>query len=817
MIKLETLKPFVFSLAIVLIFFLTVIIYFQPMLDGKVLGQHDVVQYIGMSKELNDYRDNTGEEALWTNRMFSGMPGYLISVTYDNLISVVHSVFNLDKDHPQMLAFMYFLCFFIALLLLKIPIWLSMLGAFFYGFSSYFFIIIEAGHITKAIALSYMPVIIAAVVATYRGKVLLGASIFSLFLGLQIMINHLQITYYTMFILLFFFGFYVYECVKEKKLQSLIKPSLVLIAGVILAIMTNFGALYMTYDHGKDTMRGAPELSHNVEEQTRGLDKSYATSYSYGITETFNLLIPNYVGGASQTKLDDNSNLFKTLVQNGVSAHEARNIISHAPTYWGAQPFTSGPVYIGAIVVFLFVFGLFIIQGSVKWWLLSATIFSIMIAWGSNFMLLVDPMLDYFPGFNKFRTISMILVIPQFTMPLLAVLALHRFFTEQDAEQKSLMFKKLLYSVYVVGGLILMLLLFDGMRSYTGSVDAQLKNAWPDWLIDALHADRKQLFVSDAWRSLGIIALSFGVLAAVRFQKLRYMPAVLVLTAICFIDLWPVNKRYLNDDNFVTPRQVQNNYFALSEADKIIKQDPDMYYRVMNMANPFNDAVTSYHHFSIGGYHGAKLQRYQDMIDFHLSRMNMDVYNMLNTKYFIIQDRESGRKFPQKNHEALGNAWFVDSVRFVPNPDAEIDALYSFNPAQTAIVDERFRDMISQKEYIQDSAAVIKLTSYAPNHLQYEVHTAEHALAVFSEIYYAKGWNAYLNGEHVPHIRVNYILRAMEIPAGTHTIDFKFEPRMYYIGNRVSFISSLILIICVLGAIVWEVRRVILSENQKKE
>jgi hypothetical protein len=813
---LKIYKPALYSLAIILAFFISMLIYFSPVLEGEELRQHDVIQYEGMSKEINDFREETGKEPLWTNSMFGGMPAYLISVRYNNMLSKIHSFFNINHEHPHVLAVLYFICFFIALLLLNVRVDLSMLGALFYGFSSYFFIIIEAGHVTKAIALSYMPIIVAGVVATYQGKKWLGTALFALFLSLQIMISHLQITYYTLLIIVIFGIFQVYTSIKTKTIRdNFIKPSAFLVVGALLAILPNLSNLYMTYDYGKDTMRGKSELTHDKEDQTTGLNKSYALSYSYEIGETFNLLIPNFKGGSSSGELSKDSHMYKALEKNQVPRNQIRSMTKNAPLYWGEQTSTSGPVYIGAIVIFLFVFALFIVSGPIKWWLLSATIFSIMIAWGNNFMILVEPMLDYFPGFNKFRTISMILVIAQFCIPLLAIFGLRKFFSQQNEEDKKDLFKKLLYSLYITGGLILLLIFTADMHTFSGSVDNQLQSAWPDWLMEALRKDRKSLLIADAWRSLGFVVATFTVLTIYHFKKITVQTSIAILVVLTLLDLWQVDKRYLNDDDFEKTRQVQQDYFAPRAVDKLILQDTAMHYRVMNLDNPFNDAVTSYHHKSIGGYHGAKLQRYQDIIDFHLSKMNTDVFNMLNAKYFIVPNRETGERQVHPNTEALGNAWFVEHIRFVPNPDAEIEALNSFNPSETAIVDTRFKDNITDSSFILEPSANIELTSYAPNRLTYSSSNTHTGLAVFSEIFYNKGWNAYIDGELTPHIRVNYILRALEIPAGNHHIEFKFEPQAFYITNRISLISSFILILVLLSIFYSKIKKY--HETRKKE
>jgi len=853
--KQATLKPLLQAIGIILVFLITVTIYFSPVLDDKALNQHDVEQYNGMSKELNDYRDQNGEEALWTNSMFSGMPAYLISTTYDNLIKYTFVPIHNNKDNPHMLAFMYFLCFFIALLLFDISIWLSMLGALFFGFSSYFFIIIEAGHITKAIALSYMPVVITAAYATYKGKHWLGATVFSLFLGLQILINHLQITYYTALVIFIFACFQAYHAYKTKAFMAkFIKPSLYLIVAVMLAVGSNFASLYLTYDYGQDSMRGKSELTHDQHDKTGGLDKSYATSYSYGITETFNLISPNYKGGASGTKLDEESETYKAFINTGYPAYVAEDYTNRFPTYWGNQESTSGPVYIGALVFFLFVLGLFIVKGVLKWSLLTATIFAIMIAWGENFMLLVEPMLDYFPGFNKFRTISMILVIPQFTMPLLAVLGLQKIFSNTISKEE--LFDKLKKSLYIAGGLILLLIITGGLYDFNRAGDG-----FPDWLVKAVRADRKSMMYADLWRSLFFIVVGFALIAAYHFKKLKMSAVIGLLAVFTIFDLWSVNKRYLNDDDFKDVVENQNS-FALQEVDKQILQDTS-YYRVAN-ASPaiMADAITSYHHKSIGGYHGAKMKRYQELVDtilwkqlsplmsvsqqvqetakaqlqeieksgnpqgvkladimsFKLQQFapQLDSYlssayilNMLNTKYFIVNNQIQ----PIVNRHNFGNAWFVNKVSIVPNADAEIGDVVKINPHFNAVVDARFKDLISDTVLITRSNPHISLTHYAPNELRYTSSNKDKGIAIFSEIYYSKGWNAYIDGELVPHFRADYVLRGLEIPAGDHEIIFKFEPKMYAIGNTISLIASTILVLLLIAAIVFEIKKKLKAQD----
>ncbi len=798
-------KQIVLSLAIIAGFAILSLIYFQPILEGKSLRQFDVMQYQGMSKEAKDYEQETGETQLWTNGAFGGMPTYLIQIATDNMVTHIHHIFHTTYTHPQMFAIMYFVCFFLALLLMDVPIWLAMLGALFYGFSSYFYIILEAGHMTKAAALGYMPLVIASVYATFQPKKMwLGAALFALTLALQLIVNHPQITYYTAFICLTLVCCKLYETIKAKDsfFKQFIKPSLLLLVGIMLALGANFCNLYMIFDYGKDSMRGKSELTDHTNNKTSGLDKDYATAWSYGIDETINLLVPNFKGGASNGELSKESETYKTLKQYGVP--NVNNIIKGMPTYWGEQPITSGPVYIGAIVIFLFIFGLLYVTGPFKWGIAIISAMSIVLAWGHNFIFLSDFFLDYFPGYNKFRTVSMILVIVEYTMPLLAIFAVKKFMEEKD---KAAAFKKLGIAFGIVAGFLLLCIFTAGMWSFQGLHD---KEILPEWLLPSLIADRKAMMTSDLWRSLLIVSATFVVLTIYRFDKMKAMPAIMVLATITIIDLWPVNKRYLNDDDF---SKTTKNVFRPTEADLQILQDTALDYRVINFTvSPFNDASTSYFHKSLGGYHGAKMRRYQELIDSCLSKNNMQVYNMLNTKYFIVPD-ENQTPTARLNPGALGNAWFVKAVHMVPNADAEIGALKTFDPAQEAIVDKRFT--ISDTTFARDSSASIKLDSYAPMEMHYTSNNAYKSLAIFSEIYYEKGWNAYIDGKLMPHFRANYILRGLEIPAGKHEIVFKFEPQQYFWANKISLIVSSLLLLGVFVILVLEIRKFLLRQNNE--
>lgn len=789
-------KTVVYCIAVILGFACLSCMYFSPIFDGKVLQQHDVMQYQGMAHESLQYEEETGHAPLWTNALFGGMPTYLIHQKTKNMVAPIYRFFHTTEAHPEMIALMYLVWMFLALLLVDMPLGISFLGALFYGLSTYFYIIIEAGHITKCVALGYMPLVILSLYAIYwRKKHVLGAAVFTLALALQLVANHLQITYYTALICAVLVAFALYEKIKAKTFMAeFFKPSLLILCGILLAIGANFSRLYSVFDYTQDSMRGKSELTDTQDNKTGGLDKDYATAWSYGIDETIDLLVPNFMGGASMGSLDEDSQVYTTLKSNGVP--NAKRIIQSMPTYWGEQPITSGPVYIGAIVIFLFVFGLFYVQGSIKWWLAILSLLSVLLAWGHNFMPLTDLFLDYFPGYNKFRTVSMILIIAEFTMPVLGIFALYQFFND---EKKASAFRYLSIALGVVGGFLLLLAFTSSLWSFQGPHDAEML---PDWLLPALQADRKAMMMSDIWRSLLLILATYAVLAVYRFGSMKQNLVIAIIAALVIIDMVPVNKRFMNNEDFVLASKAG---IKPTKADKMILQDTDLDYRVMNLTvSPFNDASTSYFHKSVGGYHGAKMKRYQELIDSCLSKNNMAVYNMLNTRYFIVEGSD-GQPTAQRNPGALGNAWFVQNVHIVPNADAEIAALKQFNPASEAFVDARFA--IADTVPVVDSSASIVLTSYEPESLSYTSHNAHAGVAIFSEIYYAKGWNAYIDGQLVPHFRANYVLRGLEIPAGDHTIDFKFEPRSYVIADTISLIFSTILLlafIAICGREMWK-------------
>jgi hypothetical protein len=820
--------------AAVLLFAILTLVYFNPLIGGKKqLNQSDITHYQGMSKELADFRAKThGQEALWTNSMFGGMPAYQISVYYHgNLMKYVSDILMLGLPFPSGYVFMYMLGFFILLTVLRVNPWVAMVGAIAFGFSSYFFIILEAGHNSKAHAISFMAPVVAGFVLAYRGKYLLGGALTALFLSLELYANHLQITYYLSIFLVIFCVVELVNAIRNKTILPYFKASGVLMAAAVLAVLPNITNIWATYEYGKYTTRGRSELTINERgktnqgDKTDGLDRSYATGWSYGRGETMSLLIPNFKGGGSEAIGTHHPDAAKDM------APDYREyVLERVDAYFGDQPFTSGPVYAGAIIMFLFVLGLFIVKGPLKWTLFIATLLSILLAWGSNYMSFTNFFFDHIPGYNKFRAVSMILVIAEFTIPLLAMLALDQLLRDSDFFQEKVKApfvnfyldnKKVFFLAFALtGGLCLIYLLVPDMNDFFKSPAAfsdgqfmgerdrtfaqatkQYGSAVADQLVSSTETARKAIFKADVWRSFIFICLAAALLFFYLSKKIQAGFVIAAIGLFVLIDMYTVDKRYLNDASFVPKQQVQTPY-SPSPADLQILEDKDPDFRVFNASvNTFNDASTSYFHKSIGGYHGAKLKRYQELIDFQITKNNQSVFNMLNTKYFIIPDKNQ-QPVAERNPNALGNAWFVNEYRLVPNADSEIVALSHFEPRNTAIVDQRYAPELNGLKPFKDSASTIKLTSYEPNDLVYESANKGEGLAVFSEIFYKDGWNAYIDGAKMPHFCTNYVLRAMRMPAGNHKIEFKFEPAVYVTGEKISYAGSILLLLVCAGAAV---------------
>lgn len=835
-------KKYLPHLAAVIIFALINLIQFSPIFSDKALEQGDIVRFRGMSQEAQEYRKAEHQEPLWTNSMFGGMPAYQVSTIYPgNWLGHIDKAFHLYISHPNGYVFLYFFGFFILLLCLEINPWLAIIGALAYGFSSYFFIILEAGHNSKANAIGYLAPLLGGIILLMRGKHWLGFAITTLFMALELNANHVQISYYGFMLFGLVFISYFIAAFKQKNIKTYFIGVALFIGSFIIGVLPNAGNLLATYEYGNFTTRGKTELTMNSllqtnkDNTTSGLDKDYATQWSYGVGETFTFLIPNFKGGGSAAIGGVDKDALKNVDP------QMREQVAQSSAYFGEQPFTSGPVYIGAIVMLLTFLGLFIINHPLKWPLIIATILSVMLAWGKNFMPLTSLFMDFVPGYNKFRAVSMILIVAELTIPLLAVLALDKFIKASDKNEvftlplvkHPIELKKILIiSVAIVGGFCLISTFMPSLTNsfipageetrivnqfkQSGASDAQISQFMPDFLANIEKA-RESIFASDARRSLIFIALASVFLFLYLTKKLKFELFLVVLAVFLTADLWPVADRYLNNKNFVSKAQY-NAAPAKTAADEQILQDKSLDYRVLNLStSTFNDAATSYYHKSIGGYHGAKLKKYQEIIDFHLDKeineyynglneaaqndslmlihtAKLGVLNMLNTKYMIVPAKDQTFAIP--NPQANGNAWFVKNIKTVANADSEIVALNTINTKREAVVQQKNKDLATvSNTYKADGK--ITLQSYKPNDLVYETETNEKGFAVFSEIYYPKGWNAYIDGNLVSHTCVNYILRGMEIPAGKHKVEFKFEPTVYKLGNSVALIGSIILLLVV--------------------
>lgn len=823
------------DLIAILAFVLLSFAYFFPAdIENRILFQHDTAAGAGAGQEVKEYYEQTGERSRWTNSLFGGMPMYQIAPSYDSTKSLqwVQKAYQLFLPDYVCLTFMLMLGFYILLRVFGIPVWLAGLGGIMWAFSSYFFILISAGHIWKFITLAYVPPTIAGIVLAYRGKLLWGGILTALFVALQITSNHVQMSYYFFFVILFFVGAYFEKAWRTKTLPQFFKASAVLIVAALVGIAANVSNLYHTYAYSKETMRGKSELVQTgdaAKQTSSGLDRDYITQWSYGIDETLTLLVPNFKGGASAA-----------LSQSETAMSKANPMYSSLygslTQYFGTQPMTSGPVYVGAFVLFLFVLGCFIVKGPLKWALIGATFFSIVLSWGKNFMPLTDFFIDYVPLYNKFRAVSSILVIAEFTIPLLAIFALKRLLEEPEILKQEK--KPLGISLLLTAGIALLLAVAPGSigSGYVPAQEAQmLQNAVNQQMIPAnelsgilanLGEMRAELVSSDALRSFIIIGIGCSLLWLYASGKLRSSLTIAGITILCLADMWGVNKRYLNDAQFV-PHSIRTETFTKTNTDELILQDTSLDYRVLNFAtSTFDDNNTSYWHKSVGGYHPAKLRRYQEMIEHHISpemqaaykaiataggEMDsvdankfriLNILNMLNTKYFIFPARQQRQTVPILNPHAYGNAWFVNKVQYVNNANEEIDALDSIIPTETAVVDARFKDVLKgATESYKDSLSSIRLTSYAPNRLTYETNNAQDGIAVFSEIYYPDGWHVTIDGQPAELARADYILRTMYVPAGQHTIEMRFDPTSLHVTEGIAYGALALLVIGIIVAV----------------
>ncbi len=780
---------------VALVVFLVInLCYFAPQFQGEVLPQHDIMQYKGMTQDIEEHRAQYGEDPQWEGRMFSGMPAYLINVKYDGTLirSLTKAFYFLGQ--PAALIFLSMVFFFCMLLCLGINPWIGLIPSLAYGLSTYFFIIIGAGHMTKMMALAFAPMMLGGVFYAYRRNAWIGAALTGFFGSILIGVNHPQITYYFLLIVLAYWINELIRAYKAHTLNRFAKTTGLLALAAVLAVGSNAGMLYYIQSHSPETIRGGSELTTaSSMEGKDGLDLEYATNWSYGKTETFNLLIPNLFGGTSEGGFSDDGPVAKAL-----TPYNARGMATQLPAYWGDQPITSGPVYIGAVILFIAVLGLFVLRGSTRWWIAIITLLAVLLAWGRNFMWFTELFFNYFPMYNKFRTVSMILVIVEWTVPLLGALTLQQIWTQALPPER--LRRGLKYTTGIVGGIALFFLLFGGtLFSFASPVDAQM----PQDVASAMQQERASMLRADALRSLIFVLLSAGVLWLFIAQKLKKRGFILLLCALVIADMVPVNLRYLNPDKFVPEAQ---NQLKPTAADQQILADKEPGFRVLNLSvSPFQDATTSYFHRSVGGYHGAKLRRYQDVIERHLSQMNWGVYNMLNTKYIITQDQQSGALQVQQNPGANGAAWFVDQIRTVQGADAEIAALDSLDTKRIAVVEQRFAPALEGLQLQADSTAQITLTDYRVNRLTYDYTAAHPGVAVFSEIYYPKGWTAYLDGKEAPYFRADYLLRAMVLPAGHHQVEFVFRAPHYNTLSAIAWVCSLLLLGAVVAVVIYAI------------
>lgn len=791
-------------IAIAAFFVALCFVYFAPAFQGKVLMQSDVQKAAATQSEIMKYKAIDGKSPLWTNSMFGGMPTYQIWLKYPkNITTHVITFLKVTFPNPVDTVLIYLLGTYFLLLVLGLSPWLAAAGAIAFAFSSYNFIFLEAGHSNQAMAIAFFPPILAGVLLTLRGKYWLGAALTAFFIAMEIRSNHIQMTFYLFIALLILVGIEFFHAYKNKTLPQFGKAFGFLTLGVVLAIAVNAGTLWTTYEYGQYSTRGKSNITTDSAQPNNGLDKDYAYQWSQGVGETITLLIPNAYGGASSPILKEDSQVAKTIQAKGADAQQALGFAQQMPVYWGPKPFTSGPWYFGAFVLFLFIFGLFVVKSRLKWWLLSATLLSILLSFGKNFSVVSDLFFNYFPLYNKFRSVEFNLVIASLCVPILACLAVFEA-TKVGVDQKEII-KKLKTSACIVLGILIVLIgLPSVLFSFKSETHQDLLNqlnqmaggdqSFGASVAQALVEDRISLFRADAFRSLLFIAVGIGVLWALINKKVSQPIGFIIIGLIILTDLWSVDKRYLNDEKFVA-KAIMTQQAQPREVDEFILRDKDPNFRVLDLTiSTFQSADATYFHKTIGGYHAAKLKRFQELVDKQFTgSLNQDVLDMLNTKYFITPGKDGQNVSMQVNPTASGHAWFVQSIQFADNNDQEMKAISSFDPKKEAIVHQEFKSLIDVKKVGVAQNGAIVLTSYHPDLLKYEYTADKDVVAVFSEIWYPKGWKMYVDGEEKPYFRANYILRAAVLPGGNHKVEWRFEPQSYFLGENISLIGSILL------------------------
>ncbi|MBC2840672.1 hypothetical protein [Robiginitalea sp. SC105] len=791
----------------VLVFFaLASLAYFAPVLQGKVIYQSDIVQYRGMAQEQEEFRKETGEEPYWTNSAFGGMPTYQLGARYPN-----DYLKNLDRairflPRPADYLFLYMLGFYILMCCMKVEFRLAVLGALAYGFSTYLIIILGVGHNAKAHALGYLPMVLGGIILVYRRRYLWGFVLTALAMALEIQANHYQMTYYFMMLVLVLGLVYAIDAVRRGALKHFALGTGLLVLAVLLGILPNATSLMATREYAQWSTRGPSALTldpdGNPKTETDGLDRSYITQYSYGIAESLNLFVPRLFGGASVESLGEDSKTYEFLIDQGVPRSQALEFSNNLQLYWGEQPGVSAPAYVGALIVFLFLLGLLLVHGRAKWWLLGGALLSLLLSWGKNFPLLTDFMIEYFPLYDKFRAVSSAQVILELCFPILGVLALRRFFDpELEATRK---LRALGTAAIALAGLGVALFLAMPLFDFTSGSDPMLTRYFGEEVVALIRRDRETVYINDTIRSLVIVLLAAGVLWLFLKGRLRKNLVIAGLGILLLVDLVGVDKRYVDADDFVPERRM-NAPIVMSQADQAILRDTAVF-RVLNLSEGINGARTSYFHHSLGGYHAAKPKRLQDLFEYHIYRDNRKVLNMLNTKY-LIQPNEEGAPSVSLNPGALGNAWFVENLYAVPSADDAIRSLDTLEVGRAAVVNTSDFPGMGNRTLPLDSSSVASLVSYRPNYLKYRTYNPEVGVLVFSEMYYPNGWQASIDGSPAAHFRVNYSLRAMEVPAGEHVVEFRFDPEVVRKGSRISLAGSIGLLAVVLGALLFSILR----------
>lgn len=794
-------------LVVVFLFGLAALIYFYPVLQGKQIFQSDIAQYTGMAKEQNDFRAANDEEPYWTNSAFGGMPTYQLGANYPH-----DYVKKLDRlirflPRPADYLFLYFLGIYILLLVLKVDYKLAFIGAMAFGFSTYLIIILGVGHNAKAHAIGYFPFVLSGIILAFQRKYVMGFLLTSLAMALELNANHFQMTYYLLILTVILGIVYFVSFYRSKELFHFFKTIGLLILALGLSLILNATSLMATNQYAKWSTRGKTELTKNpdgsVKQNTNGLSKDYITEYSYGIAESLNLFVPRLFGGSNSENLGEDSNTYQLMVKQGYPRPQAANFVKGLPTYWGDQPIVAAPAYVGAIVLFLFVLGLFLVKGKHKWWLLSGVLVSLLLSWGKNFGILTDFMIEYVPLYNKFRAVSSIQVILELCLPVMAILTLYEFFTGSDRMAHK---EALKYASLITLSIAAALFLFSGSFSFEGVNDAYYRQAvLGDAIMDAIVKDRKAIFNADLMRSVVYVLLVAAVLWAYLNSKIKKNTALTLVAIFIIADMAGIAKRYVNSDDFVQARQMERP-FQMNAADEQIVKDQTVF-RVLDPSDGMSGARAAYFHQSIGGYHAAKPLRFQELYDYQISKNNVSVLNMLNVKYIIQQDEE-GKKYAAKNPFANGNAWFAGKIIVTDNPDESINALSGFKSDNEVVIE---KNDVSQEvlnlKIVKDSTARIELKKYKPNHLTYTSSNPHKGLAVFSEMYYPHGWKVFIDGKEKSYFRANYVLRAMLVPEGTHTIEFKFDPEIVKTGSYITLAGSIAFLLLFAGGFYYEFRR----------